>query len=919
MKSIFSKLFFVALIFSGFAWISKESFIDNKERENERYSIQGAMAYWNMLHKNVQTGTVNPTDYYQALHDVQHMFGAQNRAKSTGLGLQWKSLGPDNIGGRTRSILIDKNNHQHMFAGGVGGGLWESNDAGQTWHRQAQCDSLGNMCITALAQAANGDIYFSTGEILGSNLVAYSTSGSFSGFPGYGVFKSTDDGATFTHLSSTTPPNNSYTSPWNFTDAIACSPTDPNTLYVATQKGLYVSIDAGNSFNPAPNNLLSRCTDVKISNDGMVIAAAFSGQSSINISTDGGNSFSPSSLTDGTNTINESRAKIVFAPSNNNYIYVTTINATAANVLRSTDQGNTWSIISPVNSAFFTSDLFNQGDYSMSLAVVPDNPDMIYTGGLDLQQYNGAGLGSWKQVSIWNDPVYSATYIHADHHVVLFDPTNPNIFFTGTDGGISVCANAKSGNPVFNTHNKGYGVTQLYGIGASLNGAWVGGAQDNGSFLNDYTNLYSGYVKTVDGGDGFEAAYSHIDTLASFVTTYGDEAGAQVLVRSINGGHNYSTFFDNHIDANADGSMDQGGFFMTRLYLYENEDSNLTALNYTLHSRFYLPTAGGIWVCVNPFAGSPTWYQITNAMNNALVMKCTHDGNTMFVGDESGNFWRIDSLNLNYPTTYPSATNFFQMPIAQQIHATQLYHANAPVTGIGIDPANSNNVVITWANYGVTNHILRITNAMTSTSNANTVSANGQGNLPSMPCYSIDINPLNNQQAVVATEFGVYSSSNIWAASPTWNDENATFPHMPTMQVFFSRCKQDSAILKHKYNYWLFAATHGRGAWYTNTLCVGCDTINTHKSTYYTGVGDQPLYGNVNIYPNPSTSIANIVLSSDFVNAEIEVYNLNGQMMLNEKGMNNKTEINIAAWNAGTYIVCIKANGKSVTRKFVKM
>ncbi len=918
MKSIGLKLLFVALILSGFTWVSENPFAEKNEKENEQHSIKGAMEYWNMLHKNVQTGTVNPNDYYQALHDVQQMFGAANRAKSTGLGLQWKNLGPDNIGGRTRALLIDKNNRLHMFAGGVGGGLWESNDAGQTWHKQAQCDSLGNMCITALAQAANGDIYFSTGEILGSNIVAYSTSSNFSGFPGYGVFKSTDGGATFTHLPSTTPPANSYSSPWNFTDAIACSPTDANTLFVATQKGLYVSTDAGNSFNPAPNNLLSRCTDVKISNNGMVIAAAFSGQSSINISTDGGNSFSPSTLTDGSNTISATRAKIAFAPSNNNYIYVTTINASAANVLRSTDQGNTWSIISPINSAFFTSDLFNQGDYSMSLAVVPDNPDMIYTGGLDLQQWDGVA-NTWHQVSIWSNSVFSSTYVHADHHVVLFDPTNPNIFFTGTDGGISVCANAKSGNPNFNTHNKGYGVTQLYGIGASLNGAWVGGAQDNGSFLNDYTNLYAGYVKSVKGGDGFEAAYSHIDTLTSFVTTYGDQPQAQVLERSINGGHNFSTCFDSHIDANSDGAMDQGGFFMTRLYLYENEDSNLNGLNLTLNSRLYLPTTQGIWVCVTPSSSSPTWYQITSSTSNALVMKSTHDGNTLFVGDESGNFWRIDSLNLNYPTTYPPATTFFQMSVAHQIHTTQLYHANAPVTGIGIDPTNSNNIVITWANYGITNHILRITNAMTSTGTANTLSTVGQGNLPSMPCYSIDINPLNNNQAVVGTEFGVYSTSNIWASSPTWNDENATFPHMPTMQLFFSRCKQDSANLKHNYNYWLFAATHGRGAWYTNTLCVGCDTINTHKSSYYTGINDQPLYSNINIYPNPTNNTTNIILSSDFVNATLEVYNLNGQMMWNEKGINNKTELNVSSWNSGTYIVCIKANGKSVTRKFVKM
>src|SRR5262245_10364059 len=42
----------------------------------------------------------------------------------------WTERGPDNFGGRTRSIMVDPNDPQHkrVFAGSVGGGLWRNED-----------------------------------------------------------------------------------------------------------------------------------------------------------------------------------------------------------------------------------------------------------------------------------------------------------------------------------------------------------------------------------------------------------------------------------------------------------------------------------------------------------------------------------------------------------------------------------------------------------------------------------------------------------------------------------------------------------------------------------------------------------------------------------------------------------------------
>ena len=45
----------------------------------------------------------------------------------------WELLGPGNIGGRIRSILIHPSNPQVMYVGSVAGGAWKSTNGGGSW------------------------------------------------------------------------------------------------------------------------------------------------------------------------------------------------------------------------------------------------------------------------------------------------------------------------------------------------------------------------------------------------------------------------------------------------------------------------------------------------------------------------------------------------------------------------------------------------------------------------------------------------------------------------------------------------------------------------------------------------------------------------------------------------------------------
>ena len=196
------------------------------ERTEAAAGIDGAIQYMNGRRTNQVTGEIDPAWVNNAQNQTRAMRSAAAQ-KAAALGLQWEELGPDNIGGRTRGIVYDKNNPNVILTGGVAGGIWRTQDGGGSW--APVNDTMSSLSVVSLAQAANGDFYAGTGE--GQ---FYTASGLKSqGIVGGGVFKSTDNGQTFTLLQSTKPTPNSTASDWAAVGKIACSPTDANRIYLA--------------------------------------------------------------------------------------------------------------------------------------------------------------------------------------------------------------------------------------------------------------------------------------------------------------------------------------------------------------------------------------------------------------------------------------------------------------------------------------------------------------------------------------------------------------------------------------------------------------------------------------------------------------------------------------------------------------
>ena len=367
---------FVVLVANGIS--KKSNYTPRKTTDHQSgYGINGAINYLASMRNNKTTGDIDPKWVFKAREDVDKLTKSKGVSN---LGISWSEVGPDNIGGRTRAILIDKTNPNIMYAGGVSGGVWKSTTGGSSWVKLD--DFADNLAIASLAQGADGAIYVGTGEGLG---VSDGAANGSTSFIGKGIFKSTD-GVTFTSLTSTVPATgNSLGSPWAFIDRIACDPVNPLRIYAATNNGLRSTSDGGVTWvwpvKSGSNNNTLNCTDVDVATDGTV-TCAIGGKCQISPNGDEGTFVNES--TGGAGHLPNGgvgRIEIAIAPSDPNYMYANVAGSGGAflNVYRSVNKGVDWSIIGPGGSSLFN--LFganNQGTYDNTIVVHPTNPDRIF-------------------------------------------------------------------------------------------------------------------------------------------------------------------------------------------------------------------------------------------------------------------------------------------------------------------------------------------------------------------------------------------------------------------------------------------------------------------------------------------------------------------------------------------------------------
>jgi photosystem II stability/assembly factor-like uncharacterized protein len=150
----------------------------------------------------------------------------------------WRSIGPANMGGRIDDIAVDESNPSTFYLGFAGGGLWKTTNNGITFTPIFDTYRISSIGDIALAPSNPQVIYVGTGE---PNNRQSSTFGA-------GVFKSTNGGETFEFVGLKDTQS---------IGRIVVHPTDPNIAYVAAvghlfgpnkERGLYKTTDGGKTW-----------------------------------------------------------------------------------------------------------------------------------------------------------------------------------------------------------------------------------------------------------------------------------------------------------------------------------------------------------------------------------------------------------------------------------------------------------------------------------------------------------------------------------------------------------------------------------------------------------------------------------------------------------------------------------------------
>jgi regulation of enolase protein 1 (concanavalin A-like superfamily) len=400
-------------------------------------------------------------------------------ASATG-GAAWRWLGPNTIGGRVRSLAVDPRNPNIIFAGSAGGGIWKTTNRGATW---LPCDDfMPALSVSSIViDPRNSNVlYASTGEPFhnGDSIL------------GAGVFKSTDGGATWPRLPATDPNVNSD---FKLSARLALSP-DGTVLLVATTFGIYRSTNGGASF--ARTSTTYQVTQVAFnpSNGAEAIAAGYLGRTLY--SQDGGVTWTASAGFTGVPST--SRVEVAYSRSDGS-IYAS-VDVGSGAVYRSFDGGASFNAIS---SSYPT--LGCQGFYDNAIWVNPRDPNHLVIGGVNANQSFDGGA-TWRQMDAAPyHPDYHVivedTGFDDVNNRTLYLGNDGGVFRT-TD----VRNTGPSSSTRYERLNNNLGVTQFYGAAGNVaSGEILGGTQDNGSVR--YSPASGTTWTSTGGGDvGFVAA-----------------------------------------------------------------------------------------------------------------------------------------------------------------------------------------------------------------------------------------------------------------------------------------------------------------------------------------------------------------------------------------------------------------------------
>lgn len=519
----------------------------------------------------------------------------------------WQERGPNNLGGRTRAMMFDPNDQssKKVWAAGISGGLWYTNDITTDAPWTAVDDFMSNLAISCIAYDPNNTdvFYMGTGE------------GWFNGgaVRGAGIWKTSDGGSTWEQLAST------INGDFYFTQKIAV--LNDGSILAGTHSGIMQSSDGGETWN---NRLFGRIADIEAASDGSLFASVgIFEEGEIYKSTNNGIDWSVITPS----TTGGQRIELAVAPSNQNVIYAVASGSSnsVAWFKKSTDAGTSWSDIAIPLMVDGSGSDFTRGQawYDLILSVFPDNADRVIAGGIDLHISNDGGT-SWTGVSHWYGG-FGKPYVHADNHAITFRPGTNNEAVFGNDGGVFFSSNLDLASPSFTHTVNGYNVTQFYSCALANDSAntFLAGAQDNGTHLFKQEGVNA--TVEVYGGDG---AYCFIS-----------QTNPNLMIASYVYNNYYVTTngWDSYTDLPGNDQATSSGDFINPA-----EFDSKNNILYSCHNNNKIRRVSNVGIPGT--SNTILTVSIGSAQASALKVS-SHTDNRLFVGTYAGRIFRIDNAH----------------------------------------------------------------------------------------------------------------------------------------------------------------------------------------------------------------------------------------------------------------------------------
>ena len=407
--------------------------------------------------------------------------------------LEWRPIGPANMGGRVTDIAGIPGDPKIFYVAGADGGLFRTTNAGVTFDELFTDQAYYSVGAIAIAPSDVNVIWLGTGEGDPRNSVSY----------GNGVYRSVDRGDTWKHVGLDGTER---------IKRIAIDPRDPDVAYVCAlgrewgsnaDRGVFKTSDGGGTWVKVlylDEN--TGCSDLAmdLSNPRILFAGMWTfrrrpwrfddggGETALYRSKDGGTTWEK--LTNGLPEGPMARIGVAIARSDPEIMYMVTEAKHEGTLFRSEDGGDTWRMVHDNPNINF------RPFYYSDIRVDPNNPNIVYS----------LSGGLYKSIDGGRTFNRIARGVHGDHQSFWIDPLDSDRILSGSDGGFQISYDAGETWDIINNVT----LAQFYQIDVDDQDPYYvcGGLQDNGNWCGPSNSLHSaGIIKDdwfrISGGDGF--------------------------------------------------------------------------------------------------------------------------------------------------------------------------------------------------------------------------------------------------------------------------------------------------------------------------------------------------------------------------------------------------------------------------------